>query len=234
MSSRLTYYLIGSLFFICALFLGYSISRQSQLTPKIEARKQENYSSSKATQVKKAAATKSNRTLTHGIPMIEYVDGDIVLKDCPLNELILRLAKDAELLFQPILEIEADEFLVSGTIARRNLKNQESIRRLISDLCFQYDLTDYVKGNTLELLTKEQVTNYPAEKLTFKLGNAVFQDWPEQKLANFIKPYLTPHNGEFHFDSRTGVVTIRDTPFRNKRAEKALRFVIPDSIEIDS
>jgi len=224
---------IGILLLTCAFFLSQNRLNSNRITKQgdMEAIAKEIKKSQRSTTTefnrsqKRLVLTKSNQS-------IEQTAIGIELKNCPLNKLVLLLAKKAGLSFKQNLDIETEDYLVTGKLRKEGYQDPESARNTIHELAFQFGLKDYVKEKDLEMLTKEQVANYPREAYSFVIRRETLANFDQARWHLFLQPFLSPESS-IQFNPQTGAVLLADTPFQIEKIEKMLKKIDPTYQRID-
>lgn len=177
-------------------------------------------------------AKKSSRPQKTSAQAIQRTSTDIQFKQCSFNDAIAFLANEAGLDFRSNQRIKTHDYLITGTLNHPKYRakhgEKEWAKTAIAELSFQYGLTDYIYENDLEVLTKDQVLNYPSTRGSFIVGKEI-SSHGKQNLLNSIKPYLSPGARSFaiEFDTETRTLVVFDTPFQIAKIDKFLKAVDP-------
>ena len=167
--------------------------------------------------IKKAKSDRSLKGVTRAFSVES--NGDVLFKDCPLNEAFVLLAEKTELSFEPNPEIKGEDYLVTGRMEAT--PDAESACKKFEELAFQYGLKFRNDGKKLEALTKKQVEAYPHEQWAFVLKGELLQA-TEKNLSDMIRPYLTG-SGSLRFDGQNKELLVTDSPLRLEKVEQFIK-----------
>lgn len=177
-----------------------------------------------------------------GLP--ELASDGYWLQAAPINEVFQYLARRANKQFFHNNLLVSPEYQVTG-----HLKLEDPAAEM-EELATAFGLTVYQKGNSVQLLTEEQVNRLPVEVLTYPLkylrsarpssqslggggGAGQGEDKPAasagssgipdyEKIKMMIKPLLTPGTGTIELEEKTNVLVLTDNAARLQRITKIL------------
>ena len=141
---------------------------------------------------------------------IEGNSGSFALRDAPLNDVIELLAEEANRQYFHNPRIATEEFLVTGRLLEGDpIANMEQ-------LALQYGLQIYVKGNTVLVLTPEQLVDLPSKEWFYELKylRPGFDEENPNYILNLVREFLTPGTGIVNFEPKTNTIFVIDSPQR--------------------
>lgn len=161
------------------------------------------------------------------------------LQAAPINEVCQYLARLANRQFFHNNLLLGPDYQVTG-----HLKLQDPVAEM-EELATAFGLTVYSKGDSVHLLTEEQVARLPLEVMTYPLkylrgarptnvasgsgpagGQGGTSTAPSvqdvEKIKMMIKPLLTPGTGSIDLEEKTNVLVITDNAARLQRVTQIL------------
>lgn len=148
-----------------------------------------------------------------GLPELK-TDGYWV-QDAPLNEIFQYLARRAGQQYFYNNRITGPDYNVTGHLHLRDIPKQ------MEDLALAYGLTTYIKGETVYLMTEEQVAKLPTERAYIPMKYLRGADFDKIKL--FLAPMLTPGTGVVQYEGKTNFLLVVDTAPRIDQIKEALQ-----------
>jgi type II secretory pathway component GspD/PulD (secretin) len=158
------------------------------------------------------------------------------IENSPINELFQYLARAAELQFFNNNELTDPRYLVTG-----HLKLTDPIVQM-EELALVYGLTVYRQGNTIQLMTDQQLSRLPVQFMAYQLrylrgagsarvsssggdasGAAVGADF--EKLRTIIKPMLTREGGQIEFEEKTNTLLVTDNNVKLQKVREVLQML---------
>jgi type II secretory pathway component GspD/PulD (secretin) len=231
-----------SRFFIHALFgpasLAFTYCLEAQEVPPVEPEARIATASSSQPAGANKTSTPNGLSASPSTGLPEISSEGYWLQAAPINEVFQYLARLANLQFFHNNLLLGPDYQVTG-----HLKLQDPVAEM-EELATSFGLTVYNKGDSVHLLTEEQVARLPVEVMTYPLkylrgarpasvapgsaggqagaavaGQAV-QD--VEKIKMMIKPLLTPGTGSIDLEEKTNVLVITDNAARLQRVSKIL------------
>lgn len=201
-----------------------------------EARMTSNPSSEPATS---KPAPPAGMSTSPGGSLPEITSEGYWLQAAPINEVFQYLARLANRQFFHNNLLLGPDYQVTG-----HLKLQDPVAQM-EELATAFGLTVYHKGDSVHLLTEEQVARLPLEVMTYPLkylrgarpvsvatgsGQAGGQAGTPaatsvqdvEKIKMMIKPLLTPGTGSIDLEEKTNVLVITDNAARLQRVTQIL------------
>lgn len=148
-----------------------------------------------------------------GLPELK-TDGYWV-QDAPLNEIFQYLARRTGQQYFYNNKITGPDYNVTG-----HLHLQDTTKQM-EDLALAYGLQTYIKGETVYLMTEEQIAKLPVERAYIPMQYLRGIDFDKIKL--FLAPMLTPGTGVVQYEAKTNFLLIVDTAPRIDQIKEALQ-----------
>jgi type II secretory pathway component GspD/PulD (secretin) len=148
-----------------------------------------------------------------GLPELK-TDGYWV-QDAPLNEIFQYLARRAGQQYFFNNRLTGPDYNVTGHLHLRDIPRQ------MEELAVAYGLTTYIKGDTIYLMTEEQIARLPVERAYIPMQYLRGADFEKIKL--FLAPMLTPGTGVVQYETKTNFLLIVDTAPRIEQIKEALQ-----------
>lgn len=148
-----------------------------------------------------------------GLPELK-TDGYWV-QDAPLNEIFQYLARRNGQQYFYNNRITGPDYNVTGHLHLRDINKQ------MEELAVAYGLTTYVKGETIYLMTEEQVAKLPTERAYIPMQYLRGADF--EKIKALLTPMLTPGTGVVQYEAKTNFLLIVDTAPRIDQIKEALQ-----------
>jgi type II secretory pathway component GspD/PulD (secretin) len=218
--------------------IGLAVCLNAQDAPSAapEARMTSNLSSEPATN---KPAPPAGMSAPQGGSLPEITSEGYWLQAAPINEVFQYLARLANRQFFHNNQLLGPDYQVTG-----HLKLQDPAAEM-EELATAFGLTVYNKGDSVHLLTEEQVARLPLEVMTYPLkylrgarpasvatgsGQAGGQAGTPaatsmqdvEKIKTMIKPLLTPGTGSIDLEEKTNVLVITDNAARLQRVTQIL------------
>lgn len=218
--------------------LGLAVCLNAQDAPSAapEARMTSNLSSEPATN---KPAPPAGMSAPQGGSLPEITSEGYWLQAAPINEVFQYLARLANRQFFHNNQLLGPDYQVTG-----HLKLQDPAAEM-EELATAFGLTVYNKGDSVHLLTEEQVARLPLDVMTYPLkylrgarpasvatgsGQAGGQAGTPaatsmqdvEKIKTMIKPLLTPGTGSIDLEEKTNVLVITDNAARLQRVTQIL------------
>ncbi|CAN5752891.1 hypothetical protein BH11VER1_BH11VER1_34430 [soil metagenome] len=137
------------------------------------------------------------------------------VQDAPLNEIFQYLARRAGQQYFYNNRLTGPDYNVTGHL------HLNDIPRQMEELALAYGLTTYIKGETIYLMTEEQVSKLPTERAYIPMQYLRGADFA--KIKTFLAPMLTPGTGVVEYESKTNFLLIVDTAPRIEQIKEALQ-----------
>lgn len=158
-------------------------------------------------------AAGSSEANDRGLPELK-TDGYWV-QDAPLNEIFQYLARRSGQQYFYNNRITGPDYNVTG-----HLHLKDTVKQM-EDLALAYGLTTYVKGETIYLMTEEQVAKLPTERAYIPMQYLRGADF--SKIKTFLTPMLTPGTGVVEYEAKTNFLLIVDTAPKIEQIKEALQ-----------